>query len=114
MDTLKARLAAVREEKGLTQAQLGQKIGAGQSLISNLENGTNLSSTSLPEIAHALGVSAYWLKTGKGPKCDGRALTADEEIILAGFALLDPETKEDWLNSSKRRIARNSQQTKVA
>jgi len=114
MNTLKERLAAAREAMGLTQAQLGQKVGAGQSLISNLESGTNLSSTSLPEIAHALGVSAYWLKTGKGPKVDGRVLTTDEETILAGFALLDPETREDWLNSAKRRIAKNAEQTKVA
>lgn len=64
MSDFATRLRETREARGLTQPQLAKLIGKGQSLIGNLEAGSRESSTYIPEIAHALGVDAYWLKTG--------------------------------------------------
>lgn len=103
MNSLAERLASAREAAGLTQDQLGKKVGAGQSLISNLENGENRSSTKLPEIAHALGVSAYWLKTGNGQRTTGH-LTDEERRILAGFRLMGQEARAMWLSMADAKI----------
>lgn len=113
MITLKERLAAAREDARLTQTQLGKKVGAGQSLISNLESGANLSSTSLPEIAHALGVSAYWLKTGKGERYSSQ-LSGPERRIIDGFRLMERPLQEFWLQAADAKIAEAAKQTKAA
>lgn len=55
-----------RVHAGLTQAGLTARSGVGQSLISMIENDKFEESASTPDIAHACGVDAYWLKTGKG------------------------------------------------
>lgn len=57
------RVKRVREERHLTQEQLAVKIGIRQSHIGNVEKNTR-GTTMVAEIAHALGVDAYWLKTG--------------------------------------------------
>lgn len=70
MDTLSERLQSARsiEGGGISQKTLGKLVGIPQSHIGNLESGLRHSSTRLPEIAAALGVSAFWLATGKGPR----------------------------------------------
>ena len=103
MNSLAERLASAREAAGLTQDQLGKKVSAGQSLISNLENGENHSSTKLPEIAHALGVSAYWLKTGNGQRTTGH-LTDDEQRILNGFRLMGQEGRKMMLSLADTKL----------
>lgn len=112
MDTLAERLISAREAADLTQTQLGKKVGAGQSLISNLENGENRSSTKLPEIAHALNVSAYWLKTGKGERSPS-GLSPEEQRILAGFRLMGEELRASWLGTADTKIAEAAAQSRV-
>lgn len=74
METLAERLREERLSQGMTQEKLAERVTKisgekmGQSHIGNLESGGRDSSTRLPEIAAALGVSALWLKTGKGLK----------------------------------------------
>lgn len=114
MDTLRERLISAREESGLSQTELGKKIGAGQSLISNLENGENQSSTKIPEIAHELGVDAYWLATGKGNR-KGLQLTAEDKLILDAFHQFDRERQEEWLFVAARHVKTiPAKQTKAA
>lgn len=53
-----AKLANLRNEKGLTQAQLGEKCGADKTVISHWENGASAPrADTLPLVADALGVS---------------------------------------------------------
>jgi transcriptional regulator with XRE-family HTH domain len=60
----KHRLCESRDALGLTQAELAAKFGKKQSFIGNLEAGSRKGTSLIAEIAHALGVDAYWLKTG--------------------------------------------------
>jgi len=39
-------------------------------------------------------------------------LSVDEQVLLAGFRLLNPETRADWLCAAKWRIQRAEEQSK--
>ena len=64
MKTLADRLRETRKAKGWSGLELAKRAGIRQSFIGALESGAQETSGWLPEIAHALGVDAYWLKTG--------------------------------------------------
>jgi len=67
MNTMSGRLKYAREVlHGISQPELARRAGISQSFIGALESVNQQNSKYLPEIAYALGVSAYWLKTGKG------------------------------------------------
>lgn len=51
----------------MTQAELAKKSNLKQSTISDLEVGHSKGTTYLASVAAALGVSALWLESGKGP-----------------------------------------------
>jgi transcriptional regulator with XRE-family HTH domain len=52
------RLAALRKERGLTQVQLADLLGASQQAVTAYENGTRrVPITTLPLLAHTLGTS---------------------------------------------------------
>lgn len=108
MEKLSHRIKAERKRLKLTQGQLAALVdkNMGQSFISNLETGGREETPYIAELAHALGVDAYWLKTGKGSRTGARALTPDEETILAAFPLLDDDGKELWLTMARKKIAR--------
>ena len=68
MDNLATRLKRARALRGVTQAQLTKMAGLkNQSIIGSLESGHRKTSAYAPAIAEALGISAVWLSTGKGP-----------------------------------------------
>ena len=57
IETLTQALRTARESHGLSQAALGDKVGAPQSYISKVENGgVDLQTSSLVELARALGL----------------------------------------------------------
>lgn len=62
----KDRLRKARIEKNISQVELGRLTGASQSKIAALESGRNKKPTNIIELSEILGVSAYWLETGKG------------------------------------------------
>lgn len=68
MKTLAERLQETREEKELSQQELAARVKISQSFIGALETGRQKTSKWLPEIALALGVNPFWLKTGKGKR----------------------------------------------
>lgn len=68
LDTLAKRVRFVRKEKKLTQAQLGEMIGADPSVIGNLERRNGKSSSYTEALAKALGVNLSWLISGSGDK----------------------------------------------
>ena len=47
-----------REKLGLTQEQLGERVGVSKSEISNIENGKGITFFTINKLAEALGVSA--------------------------------------------------------
>ncbi|MFM5115145.1 LexA family protein [Aeromonas hydrophila] len=61
------RIKELRKKHGLTQQQLGEKIGARKASVSQWETGdVSPSADYLVALARVFGVSAHWLSTGKG------------------------------------------------
>jgi transcriptional regulator with XRE-family HTH domain len=60
------RVRSERLKRKWSQERLAREAEVTQGLISQFENGTNVSSKHLTAIARALDVSADWLETGKG------------------------------------------------
>ncbi len=59
------KLARLRNERGLTQTQLGEKCGADKTVVSHWETGASAPRVdALPLVAEALGVSIDDLYTG--------------------------------------------------
>jgi len=68
MNKLGSRIRAARKEAGMTQVELAQKVGIAQPTLSNLEKGNYVGTSSMIDIAIALGVRPEWLATGKGDR----------------------------------------------
>lgn len=67
METLAERLKQARIAAGLTQTEVAARVGIAQPSYASLESGSSKGTRKVAELAHALGVSAYWLSTGRGP-----------------------------------------------
>lgn len=57
--SIKDNLRRIRESKGFSQSRLSKESGVSQQLISRLENGVDITSKRLPELARALGVAVH-------------------------------------------------------
>lgn len=77
MNSLSLRLKAARKKAGLTQRVLAEMTGVSQPLISQIEKGTNASSSDLPKLARACEVSTDWLADGVGSMEPGAAAESD-------------------------------------
>lgn len=67
-NTLAERLKWARETIArVSQEELARRAGVSQGTIGNIESGTRRAPRDLLEIAKAAGVSAEWLKYGRGP-----------------------------------------------
>lgn len=82
MSSLGERVKAARQDKGWTQGRLATEVTRRgftitQAGISNIENRGVSNPQCLPELAAALGLSASWLRTGRGPRNDGIADEAE-------------------------------------
>lgn len=66
--TVGERIREARKDKGWERADLVRESRVPYPTLAGLENGDQVGSTALPELADALDVSALWLKTGKGVK----------------------------------------------
>lgn len=105
------RIRELRKAKGWLQEDLAAKAKIRQSFIGALEAGNQKNSGYLPEIANALGVSAYWLKTGKGEKQGGKLLSEEEERILQALPLLEPvllQTIKTWADAAIESVAKKT------
>ncbi|MRR49349.1 MAG: XRE family transcriptional regulator [Rhodocyclaceae bacterium] len=88
-ETLGDRLSRLREDKRLTQTQLAKLAGVGQSTVAGIESGARSTVPgSLIDIAHALGVDAYYLKHGVQP------LIAGDKLINEVAELMKTTAKE--------------------
>lgn len=105
-----ARLAAK-----MTQATLAKKVGISQGALSGLEIGDSQGTTLLASMAAALGVSALWLETGKGPREAGAASgplsTSGDEAT--GFLELRAETAAELRLLSIYRIANERERAAI-
>lgn len=106
MNDLAYRLKTEREAKGWSQPELSEKSHVKQSFIGALEARNQKNSSWLPELAHALGVDAYWLKTGRGKRTGCVTLTEDESLLLRALPLLDEDQRESWIDVAKKKVAR--------
>lgn len=116
MELLRHRIKAERKRLRLTQGQLAALVdkSMGQSFISNLETGEREETPFIAELAHVLGVDAYWLKTGKGKRTGSVELSSDEQAIIDAFRLFGVEMKEAWLNAAKARLAKEAESKEKA
>lgn len=98
----KDRLKDSRETLGLTQAELAARLGKKQSFIGNLEAGSRRSTPLIAELAHALGVDAYWLKTGAKTLVAG-----DQKIddVVDAMKRMSNEGKAIVLHEAKKALA---------
>lgn len=62
-----SRIREARRAAKMTQKELAKKVGLAQASLSELETGESQGTTMIASFAAALGVSALWLETGKGP-----------------------------------------------
>jgi transcriptional regulator with XRE-family HTH domain len=95
METIGQRVRAVRLEKKLSQAKLGKAVGVSQQAIGQLETGDTRETALIAKIAKELGVSAYWLDTGLGPREDVQedALNDDAAELVQIYEDLDGERR---------------------
>lgn len=79
------RVRAAREARGLTRAELARRVKLTSTAVLFLENGKtqDLAGGNVFPMADALGVSARWLVTGKGPMTgpDGPQGTPRDEAV---------------------------------
>ena len=61
MSSLGQRLFESRKKAGLTQAQLAEKVGVSQGLVTHLESGNKNNTALIVKFAIALNVDVYWL-----------------------------------------------------
>lgn len=103
MKPLADRLIETRLEKGFTsQEALAKAAKIRQSFIGALEAGNQKTSGFLPEIAHALGVDAYWLKTGIKTLVAG-----DQKIddVVEAMKRMSSEGKAVVLHEARKALA---------
>ena len=92
MEEFGARLAKIREEAGLTQTGLAERVGTSQSAISQMENGDRKPSFDmLRQLATALGVRAADLLASE-PE-DERS--GDEQAHFRQYRSLPEEAREE-------------------
>ena len=98
------RLKEFRTETGLTQEQLGEKIGAKRMTIYRWENGSNPpSDENLMLLAQLFNTSTLYLRGGiddrvmvltdDWEKTEELLRKADEDLLLGVYRLLSPEMK---------------------
>lgn len=94
------RIRKRREALGMTQDQLAQRVGCSQPAIKKIEGGGN--TRLLIEIAHALGTSAEWLKSG-----DADAEMRQTPSPYSPVHAVHPEDDldDDWIAVPESKVA---------
>ena len=90
----------LREERGMTLEQLGDKIGVGKSTVRKWENGmiANMRRDKIGLIANALSVSpAYLMGWEENTPAAVPVLEDMEQKLLSSFALLNDSGQEEAL-----------------
>lgn len=99
------RIRQARREMNLSQAQLGERIGARQQLVARWERGVMPASHWIPQITAALGIDASALLALPGtrrPQSDVEDLPADERVRVL------EERLDDAVHQASRTATRNA------
>lgn len=97
--TVGERIRLIRKTFGLTQAELGAKIGKSWKTINRWEAGErNIPDTSLRLISQVFGISYEWLKTGQGEMW---AKKEEESFELSGVRVIP--VKDDYMEPTLRK-----------
>ncbi|AKJ41469.1 XRE family transcriptional regulator [Pragia fontium] len=90
MQTLAERVAKRREQLGLSQKTLAEKINVSQQSINKIESGQTRSPRNLDKLAEALDVSPQWLLFGDEPSVVKQVDVYDSEIKASSLRV------EEW------------------
>jgi transcriptional regulator with XRE-family HTH domain len=106
MNTLGSRVAKARQTLDLSPSEFAKELGIGRAAISKIES--NMTKTINLDTALAIqnltGVSAYWIRTGKGPM--EHSSLKDEQIARIAAKLADlPDDAKDKIESDIDYIA---------
>ena len=106
---MKERLKELRIALGISQAELGERIGVSRAAISRLESGSNnFTNQMVTSICREFGVNEEWLRTGNGDMFEemsraekaaqivGAALGSDDDFILNTFIALGQLSPAEW------------------
>lgn len=100
--TLQERVIKVRNDAGLNQAEFGEKLNLGKSLISLAESGKrNYTDRVLSDICDKFNVNPDWLRTGEGEPYN-ETIPAIMKLLKAEYNLdeLDVKIIEKYLELS--------------
>lgn len=100
--TLQERVIKVRNDAGLNQAEFGEKLNLGKSLISLAESGKrNYTDRVLSDICDKFNVNPDWLRTGEGEPYN-ETIPAIMKLLKAEYNLdeLDIKIIEKYLQLS--------------
>ncbi|MPQ42849.1 helix-turn-helix domain-containing protein [Clostridium tarantellae] len=92
-NTMKENLRKLREDLGLTQAEMAEKLKVSVTTISRLELGTRtITERMIYQICKEFNVSQEWFETGKGNMYIDLSLSANTEIAaLMGEVLANDD-----------------------
>lgn len=103
------RIKELRISLGLSQEDLGQRVGVTRGAISRIENGSNnVTPAMILAICREFGVNEKWLRTGTGSMFEemsraekaaqivGAALGSGDEFILNTFIALGQLSPTEW------------------
>ena len=99
-ETIGSRIKAKRKEAGMSQAELGKRVGLTQSAIAMLESGRRQKTRELVEIARVLGVSPAYLSSGKVDETSFAEFQRYSKIPVVGtLAFFELPTKEKFVST---------------
>lgn len=92
---MKERIATIRKNANLSQAEMAERLGLSRNFISLIENGNRIpSDRTTSDICREFSVNRIWLETGAGEPF--REKTRDEQIAeVLGRALANGGTARD-------------------
>lgn len=121
-DSLASRLKLARKAALMTQKGLEAASGVSQSDISKIERGTTQDPMGILELAKALGVNPFWLKTGEGDMhhehLNVQAVTTKGRVPLISWVIAgnleeiqdmyQPGEADEWIETSETKPGANS------
>ena len=95
------RIKQFRKQLGLTQEELGAKIGVGKAAINKYETGivVNLKQSTINNLSKALGVSPVLLLGGSDSEV---SLSPDEQELITLYRGADDRAKKDAIDTLRK------------